>query len=65
MNQGTGLKLLTPKQILQRLPIAVTQVKTGNISENLSNITRQTVYFLFQSKQITKNVYNYIIKSIK
>ena len=65
MNQGTGLKLLTPKQILQRLPIAVAQVKTGNISENLSNITRQTVYFLFQSKQITKNVYNYIIKSIK
>ena len=65
MNQGTGLKLLTPKQILQRLPIAAAQVKTGNISENLSNITRQTVYFLFQSKQITKNVYNYIIKSIK
>ena len=65
MNQGTGLKLLTPKQILQRLLIAVAQVKTGNISENLSNITRQTVYFLFQSKQITKNVYNYIIKSIK
>ena len=65
MNQGTGLKLLTPKQMLQKLPVAVAQVKTGNISENLSNITRQIVYSLFQSKQIIKNVYNYIIKSIQ
>ena len=35
--KGTGLKILTPKQILQRLPITVVQVKAGNNSENLLN----------------------------
>ena len=52
--KGTGLKILTPKQMLQRLPIALAQVKAGNNSENLLNEIRQTVYSLFQSKQITK-----------
>ena len=62
--KGTGLKILTPKQILQRLPIALVQVKTGNNSESLLNKIRQIVYSLYQSKQITKKVYNSIIKSI-
>ena len=62
--KGTGLKILTPKQILQRLPIALAQVKAGNNSENLLNEIRQIVYFLYQSKEITKKVYNNIIKSI-
>ena len=48
------LKILTPKQLLQRLRIALAQVKTGNSSENLSNKIRQIVYFLYQSKKITK-----------
>ena len=60
----TGLKILTPKQILQRLPIALAQVKVGSNSESLLNEIRQFVYSLCQSKQITKNVYNNIIKSI-
>ena len=59
-----GLKILTPKQILQRLPIALAQVKAGNNSESLLNEIRQIVYSLYQSKQITKKVYNNIIKSI-
>ena len=59
--QGTGRKILTPKQILQRLPVALAQVKAGNISENLLNETRQIVYSLYQSKGITKKVYNNII----
>ena len=50
---GTGLKILTPKQMLQRLPIALAQVKAGNNSESLLNETRQIVYSLYQSKQIT------------
>ena len=54
----------TPKQMLQRLPIALAQVKAGNNSENLLNEIRQIVYSLYQSKQITKKVYNNIIKSI-
>ena len=52
--QGTGLKILTPKQMLQRLPIALAQVKAGNNSENLSNEIRQTVYSLYQSKKLLK-----------
>ena len=62
--KGTGLKILTPKQMLQRLPIALAQVKAGNNSESLLNEIRQIVYSLYQSKQITKNVYNNIIKFI-
>ena len=62
--KGTGLKILTPKQMLQRLPIALAQVKAGNNSESLLNEIRQIVYSLHQSKQITKKVYNNIIESI-
>ena len=63
--KGTGLKILTPKQMLQRLPIALARVKAGNDSEISLNEIRQIVYSLYQSKQITKKVYNNIIKSIK
>ena len=61
----TGLKILTPKQMIQRLPIALAQVKAGNISESLLNRNRQIVYSLYQPKQITKKVYSNIIKSIQ
>ena len=60
---GKGLKILTTKQLLQRLPIARAQVKARNNSENLLNEIRQIVYSLYQSKAITKKVYNNIIKS--
>ena len=63
--KGTGLKLLTPKQMLQRLPIVLAQLKAGNNSESLLNEIRQIVYSLYQSKQFTKKVYNNIIKSIR
>ena len=63
--KGTGLKILAPKQMLQRLPKALAQVKAGNNSESLLNEIRQIVYSLYQSKQITKKVYNNIIKSIQ
>ena len=62
--KGTGLKILTPKQVLQRLPITLAQVKAGKNSENLLNKIRQIVYSLYQSKETTKKVYNNIIKSI-
>ena len=61
----TGLIVWTPKQMLQRLPIALTQVKAGNNSESLLNEIRKIVYSLYQSKRITKKVYNSIIKSIQ
>ena len=63
--QGTGLKILTPKQMLQRLPIALVQIKAGNNSGSLLNEIRQIVYYLHQSNEISKNVYNNIIKSIQ
>ena len=48
--KGTGFKILTPKPMLQRLPIALAQVKAGNNSEKLSNEIRKIVYSLYQSK---------------
>ena len=63
--EGTGLKTLTPKQMLQRLPMALAQIKAGNNSQGLLNEIRQIVYSLHQSKEITKKVYNNILKSIK
>ena len=63
--KGTGLKILTPYQMLKRLPIALAQIKAGNNSESLLNEIRQIVYSLYRSKEITKKVYNNIIESIK
>ena len=62
--KGKGLKILTPKQMIQRLPIALAQLKAGNNSENLLNEIRQIVYSLYQSKEITKKVYNNLMKSL-
>ena len=58
------LKTLTPRQIFQRLPTALAQVKAGNNSENLLNEIHQIIHFLYQSKAITKKVYNNLIKSL-
>ena len=63
--EGKGLKILTPNQMLKRLPIALAQIKAGNNSESLLNEIRQIVYSLYRSKEITKKVYNNIINSIK
>ena len=62
LKQGTGLKILTPKEMVQRLPIALAQIKAGNNSETLLNEIRHIVYSLYQSKEIIKKVYNNIIK---
>ena len=59
--KGTGLKILTPKQMLQRLPIALAQVKAGNNSESLLNEMRQIVYSFYQSKRIKKITKKYTI----
>ena len=63
--EGKGLKILTSNQMLKRLPIALAQIKASNNSESLLNEIRQIVYSLYRSKEITKKVYNNIIKSIK
>ena len=64
-SEPSSFKILTPNQMLKRLPIALAQVKAGNNSESLLNEIRQIVYSLYRSKEITKKVYNNIINSIK
>ena len=63
--QGKGLKISSPKQMLQRLPIALVQVKGGISSEDLLNEFRQIIYSLYREKEITKKVYNKFNKVIK
>ena len=48
-----GLKILTPKQMLQRIPVALTQLKAGNTSEILLNEVVQIIYSLYRAKEIT------------
>ena len=59
------IKILTPKQMIQRLRIALAEVKSGNTSENLLNEIRQIIYYLYWAKEITKKVCNNIMNSIK
>ena len=52
--KGKGIKILIPKKVLQRLPIAIAQVKAGNNSENLLNKIGEIIYSLYQSKDYKK-----------
>ena len=61
---GKGLKILTPNQMLSRLLITLAQLKAGNNSEKLKNETRQLLYSLYRSKNMTKQVCNNLIKYI-
>ena len=63
--KGEGLKILTNKQMLSRLPILLTQIQAGNNSKSLKNKLRQILYLLYRSKVLTKTVYNNLIKSIR
>ena len=55
--QGSGLKILTPNQMLSRLPITLAQLKAGNNSEKLKNEIRQLLYSLYRLKKLTKKLY--------
>ena len=63
--KGEGLKILTNKQMLNRLPILLAQAEAGNNSKSLKNEIRQMLYSLYRSKVLTKTVYNNLIKSIR
>ena len=63
--KGEGLKILTNKQMLNRLPILLTQIQAGNNSKSLKNELRQILYSLYRLKVLTKTVYNNLIKSIR
>ena len=62
--QGSGLKILTPNQMLSRLPITLAQLKAGNNSEKLKNEIRQLLYSLYRSKKLTKKLYKNLIDII-
>ena len=61
---GEGLKILTPSQMLSRLPISLAQLEAGNNSQKLKNEIRQLVYSLYRSRNMTKQMYNNLIKYI-
>ena len=61
---GSGLKILTPQQMLARLPILLAQIKAGNNSLELKNEIRQLLYSLYRSKQISKTVCKNLIATI-
>ena len=54
--KGKGLKILTPKKLLTRLPLSLAQVKAGNSSHKLKNEIRQIIYLLYQHNDITKKL---------
>ena len=58
---GQGLKILTPNQMLSRLPISLAQLKAGNNSQKLKNEIRQILYSLYRLKKITKQHYKSLI----
>ena len=62
--KAKGLKILTPNQILSRLPISLGQSKAGNNSEKLKNEIRQSLYSLYRSKKLTKNIYKSLLDII-
>ena len=62
--KGKGLKILTPNQMLSRLPISLAQLKAGNNSEKLKNEIRQLLYSLYRSKELTKQIYKSLINII-
>ena len=62
--KGEGLKILTPNQLLSRLPIPLAQLKAGNNSEKLKNDIRQLLYSLYRSKKLTKEIYKSLVDII-
>ena len=62
--EGRGLKVLTPNQMLSRLPISLAQLKSGNNSEKLENEIRQILYSLYRPKKLAKNVYKSLVDII-
>ena len=62
--EGKGLKILTPNQMLSRLPISLAQLNGGNNSEKLKNKIRQLFYSLYRSKNLTNQLYKSLVDII-
>ena len=64
IQQGKGLKILRPSQMLSRLPISLAQLEAENNSEKLKNEISQLLYSLYRSKNMTKQECNNLIEYI-
>ena len=62
---GVGLKILTPNQILSRLPITLAQLKAKNSSEKRKDEIRQLLYSLYRSKKLTKQLHKSLVDIIQ
>ena len=62
--KGQGLKILTPQQVLSRLPISLAQLKVGSISQNFKNEIRRLLYSLCRSKKLSKTIYKHLMNTI-
>ena len=61
--RGQGLEILTPSQMLSRLPISLAQLKVGNISQELKNEIRKPLYSLYRSKKVSKTIYKHLMNT--
>ena len=62
--KGRGLKIMTPSQLITRLPILLEQKQAGNNSQKLNNEIRKIIYSLYRSKNLSKTIYNHLINNI-
>ena len=63
-HEGEVFKILTPEEMLSRLPIFLAQLKAGNNSQKRKNEIRQLLYSLYRSKKQSKTIYNSLINTI-
>ena len=63
--EGQRLKILTPDEMLSRLPISLARLKAGNNSQKLKNETRQLLYSLYRSKKLTKQLHKSLVDIIQ
>ena len=62
--QGQGVRILTPEQLITRLPILLAQLKAGNDSQKLKNEIRQFLYSLYTSKKLGKTIFKHLMNAI-
>ena len=62
--QGQGVKILTPKQLITRLSILLAQLQARDNSQKLKNELRQLLYSLYRSKKLTKTIYKHLMNAI-
>ena len=62
--EGQGLKILTPQQMLSRLPILLAQLQAGNNSQKLKNEIRKLVSLLYISKKLSQTIHKHLMNAI-